>query len=156
MYKLIWWLHKCETDSHQAPLTQCLCSVNLDIFALLPTLSILYRYKLSKLVTIAEGNLKAPFSIATTPRCSGGRYSFPWISPLTLEQYLLRTAHWLSDRVFANSLGDWGLISGQVIPKTQKVVLDTSLLNTQHYKECFKSKVKQSRERSSTLPYTLV
>ena len=30
-----------------------------------------------KLVTIVEGNLKAPFSIATTPRCRGGRYSFP-------------------------------------------------------------------------------
>ena len=30
-----------------------------------------------------EGDLKAPFSIATTPRCRGGkRYSFPWITPL--------------------------------------------------------------------------
>ena len=35
-----------------------------------------------KLATIVEGDLKAPFSIATTPRCSGGRYSFPWIAPL--------------------------------------------------------------------------
>ena len=38
----------------------------------------------------------------------------------------------LSDRVFANGPGDQGSISGRVIPKTQKVVLDTSLLNTQH------------------------
>ena len=37
-------------------------------------------------------------------------------------------------RVFANGPGDWGSISGQVIPKTQKMVLDASLLNTQHYK----------------------
>ena len=29
-----------------------------------------------KLATIVEGNPKAPFSIATTPRCRGGRYSF--------------------------------------------------------------------------------
>ena len=30
--------------------------------------------------------------------------------------------------------GDWGSIPGQVIPKTQKMVLDAALLNTQHYK----------------------
>ena len=35
-----------------------------------------------KMVTIVEGDLKAPFSIATTPRCRGGHYSFPWIAPL--------------------------------------------------------------------------
>ena len=35
-----------------------------------------------KLVTVVECDLKAPFSIATTPRCKGGRYSFPWIAPL--------------------------------------------------------------------------
>ena len=45
------------------------------------------------------------------------------------------------DRVFANVPGDWGSISGRVIPKTQKMVLDTSLLNTQHYKVRFKGKV---------------
>ena len=34
----------------------------------------------NKLATIVEGNPKAPFSIATTPMCRGGRYSFPkWI-----------------------------------------------------------------------------
>ena len=30
-----------------------------------------------KLVTLVEGDQNAPFSIGTTPRCSGGRYSFP-------------------------------------------------------------------------------
>ena len=59
-----------------------------------------------------------------------------------------------SGRVFANDPGDQGSISGRVIPKTQKVVLDTSLLNSQHYKVSFKSKVEQSRERRSALPYT--
>ena len=34
--------------------------------------------------------------------------------------------------------------------------LDTTLLNTQHYKVRFKGKVEQSREWSSALPYTLV
>ena len=35
-------------------------------------------------------------------------------------------------RVFANSPGDQGSISGQVIPKTPKMVLDASLPNIQH------------------------
>ena len=37
-------------------------------------------------------------------------------------------------RVFANGLGDWGSNPGRVIPKTQKMVLDAALLNTQHHK----------------------
>ena len=40
----------------------------------------------------------------------------------------------LVSRVFANGLEDQGLIPGQVIPKTQKMVLDAILLNTQRYK----------------------
>ena len=58
--------------------------------------------------------------------------------------------------VFANGLGDLCSIPGCIIPKTLKMVLDTSLLNTQHYKVCIKGKVEQSRERSTALPYTLV
>ena len=38
----------------------------------------------------------------------------------------------------------------------QNTTLDTSLLNTQQYKVRIKSKVEQSRERSSALPYTSV
>ena len=34
------------------------------------------------MVVLVEGDPKAPFSIATTPRCWGGRYSIPWIAPL--------------------------------------------------------------------------
>ena len=59
-------------------------------------------------------------------------------------------------RVFANSPGDRGSIQGRVIPKTLKMVRDTSLLSTQQYKVCIKSKVEQSRERSSALSYTSV
>ena len=57
--------------------------------------------------------------------------------------------------VFVNDPGDLGSIPGRVIPKTQKMVLDASLLNTQHYKARIKGKVEQSREKSSALPYTL-
>ena len=58
-------------------------------------------------------------------------------------------------RVFANGPEDLGSILGRVIPKTQKMVLDATLLNTQHYKVMIKGKVEQSRGRSSALPYTL-
>ena len=54
----------------------------------------------------------------------------------------------LMSRVFANGL--------RVIPKTRKIVLDAALLKTQHFKVRIKGKVKQSRECSRTLSYTLV
>ena len=59
-------------------------------------------------------------------------------------------------RVFANGPGDWDSTLGRVIPKTQKMVLDATLLNTQHYKIQINGKVEQSRERSSALPYKSV
>ena len=60
-------------------------------------------------------------------------------------------------RVFANGPGDLGSILGRVIlKKTQKMVLDDSLLNTQHYKVRIKDKVAQSGEKSSALSYTVV
>ena len=59
-------------------------------------------------------------------------------------------------RVFANGPGDLDSIPGQVIPKTPKMVLDASLLNTQHYKVRIKGKMGQSWERSSGLPSTLL
>ena len=59
-------------------------------------------------------------------------------------------------RVFANAPGDLGSISGRVIPKTQKMVLDASLLNARQYKVGVKGKVEQSRKRGSTLSYTVV
>ena len=58
--------------------------------------------------------------------------------------------------VFANGSGDQGSVPGRLIPKTLKMVLDTSLLNTQYYKLRIKGKVEQSRRRSSALLYTLV
>ena len=58
--------------------------------------------------------------------------------------------------VFTKGLRDRDSIQGWVIPKTQKMVFDTSLLNTQHYKVWIKGKVEQSRERSSALAFTSV
>ena len=62
----------------------------------------------------------------------------------------------LVSRVFTNGPGDLGSIPGRVILKTLKMVLDTSLLNSQQYKVRIKGKVEQSRERSGALPYTSV
>ena len=62
----------------------------------------------------------------------------------------------LVGRVFANGPGDQGSVPGRIILKTQKMVLDVPLFNTQHYKVHIKSKVEQSGERSSALSDTLV
>ena len=58
--------------------------------------------------------------------------------------------------MFAIGPGDRGSIPGRVIPKTLKMVLDTSLLNTQQYKVRIKGKMEQSGEKSSALSYNLV
>ena len=55
--------------------------------------------------------------------------------------------------LFANGPGDLGSIPGRVISKALKMVLDTSLLNTQQYKVRILGKVEQSREKSSTPLY---
>ena len=62
----------------------------------------------------------------------------------------------LVGRVFVNGPGDLGSIPGRVIPKTLKIVLNASLLNTQQYKVRIKGKMEQPREKSSALYYTLV
>ena len=55
--------------------------------------------------------------------------------------------------IFANGPEDRGSIPGHVIPKTQKMVLDAALLNTQHYKVQIKGIVKQSRKVVALPPH---
>ena len=70
-----------------------------------------------KLATIVEGNPKAPFSIATTPRRRGGRYSFPGLLYFTLDPYLIMLSvkqggikyHFLS--LWYDSTWDWTQVS---------------------------------------------
>ena len=45
-----------------------------------------------------------------------------------------------------------GSIPGRVIPKTQKMVLDISLINTQHYKVSIKSKWSHPGNRVALFP----
>ena len=58
------------------------------------------------------------------------------------------------NRVYANSPRERGSLPDPVIPKTQKMVLDAALLNTQNYKIRIKGKVEQSRECINAFPYT--
>ena len=39
---------------------------------------------------VHKGNSEAPFSIATTSRCSGGCYSFSLIVPFTFDPYIIK------------------------------------------------------------------
>ena len=79
-----------------------------------------------------------------------GQIESDWLSQYT--DWLIG----LVGKVFANGSGDLDSIPGCIIPKTLKMVLDASLLNTQQYKVGIKGKVEQSWERSSALPYTSV
>ena len=80
-----------------------------------------------------------------------------WISNIDLTKlYTINRLIGLVGRVFAYGPGNMGSIPGRFIPKTLKMILDASLLNTQQYKVRIKGKVEQSRERRSALPYTLV
>ena len=71
-----------------------------------------------------------------------------------LGKFMDNRAIGLMSRVFANGPRDQGSIPGRVIPKTQKMVLDDALLNTQHYKVQIKGKVEQSWVWNSALLYT--
>ena len=50
----------------------------LKMFLVLILIIIIYILFKVKLATLVEGDLKAPFSLATTPRYRGGHYSVPW------------------------------------------------------------------------------
>ena len=66
---------------------------------------------------VVEGDPKAPFSIATTPSCRGGRYSFPRIYPFYPWPYLIMLSvkqggikyHFLS--LWYDSTWDWIQVS---------------------------------------------
>ena len=85
-----------------------------------------------------------------------GEHSNHYVNGNNTTHVIVCTQFGPAVRVFANGPGDLGSIPGRVIPKTLKMELDTSLLNTQHYKVRFKGKVEQSWEWSSALPYTMV
>ena len=56
-------------------------------------------------------------------------------------------------RMFANGPGDLGSIPSRVIPKTQKIELDASLLNSQHYKVKIKGKMESPLTMVASFTY---
>ena len=99
-------------------------------------------------------NLGKEVAPSPTPRCSSYRRGSLLVA-LDYGRQFNRLIG-LVGRLFANGLGDLGSTPGRVIPKILKMVLDTFLLNTQQFKVRIKSKVEQSSESSSALPYTSV
>ena len=79
-------------------------------------------------------------------------YAYVYIHIYIYEHYSLLRLTRLVGRVFANGLEDLGSIPDCVIPKTLKMVLDTSLLNTQYYR--VRIKVKWSNPGKGVAPST--
>ena len=88
------------------------------------------KSKKVKLATIVEGDPKAPFSIATTPRCRGGCYSFPVLLYFTLDPYLIMLSvkqggikyHFLS--LWYGSTWDWTQVSRAIGEKRICKIVD--------------------------------
>ena len=82
--------------------------------------------------------------------------SEPFLHQIIIKTNSSYTIFAIVGSVYVNEPGDQGSIPDRVIPKTQKMVPDATLLNAQHNKVRIKDKVEQSRERSSALSNTLV
>ena len=72
---------------------------------------------------VVEGDPKASFSILITPRCWGGRYSFPWIAPLNLDSYLIMLSGFSKDA--PNNIF-W--VSGMMLPGIEHKLAKTLTL----------------------------
>ena len=80
---IVLWTYNILTTSIKRHDWFCLvlfCVISIMVCYLIPNL--FYPYKSVKLVTLIEGDPKVSFSIATTPKCREGCYSFPWITRL--------------------------------------------------------------------------
>ena len=104
--------------------------------------------KVSQITEKNSGDLKR-LTVSQTP-VKGHQLKLVWKNSQGVPDIVIMV------RVFANCPGDMGSIPGRAIPKTFKILLDASLLNTQHYKVRIKGKVEKSTERSSALPDTLL
>ena len=85
------------------------------------------------------------YTTRTAPLVIGewGFHNTSSLAPSILKPFQYRPID-LMNRVFTNGPEDRGSIPGRVMQKTQKMVLDTALLSTQHYKVRIKGKVEQS------------
>ena len=113
-----------------------------DNIIIIITSSIIPKPKV-KLATLVKGDLKVPFSIATTLRCREGHHSFPWIAPLYLlyvpynaECYAIyhvpffESLVWLDLRLNPGLLGHWQTLNqiGQIHNSIMIIVLSQQYL----------------------------
>ena len=67
-----------------------------------------------RLATLVKGDPKASFSVATTPRCRGGRYSISWIAPFyswSLPECKARRNQVPFLSLWYDSAWDWTVVS---------------------------------------------
>ena len=102
------------------------------------------------MATVVEGDPKAFFSIATSPRCEGERDSFPGFLHFTLDPYLITPSFKQGDikydilSLWYESTGDWTLVSRAIgkhsthyndliwIPKTISIYANRSIDKRQY------------------------
>ena len=103
-----------------------------------------------------------PWYVPYIAECLGSRYQVLFLKSLVWPDTGLNTGLptrpmsrgiGLRRRAFASGLGDQGSILGWVIPKTQKMLLDAALLNTQHCKIRVKSKAELLKKESLGHPW---
>ena len=88
------------TDSSKGGFrSKSLTILNISTFCLSLSISLWISIKV-KSTTMVKGETKAPFSIATTPRCREGCYSIPWIALLILDWYLYNAEYKQASRTF--------------------------------------------------------
>ena len=107
-----------------------------------------------KLATVVEGEQKAPFSIASSPKCRRGSYSIPWIEPMSpgpvANTQPTNRHSGLVGRLFTNWPGDLDSIPGHIIAKTIKWYLIPPCLTLSNIK--YVSRVNWSNPGKGVVP----
>ena len=91
--------------------------VKKKYFHQLNTHTYIYIYIYISWLTVVEGDLKAPFSVATTLKCRGGSYFFLLIAPLNCDPFLImlvvkqRGTKYYFLSLWYDSTWDWTLVS---------------------------------------------
>ena len=85
------------------------------------------------------------------------RWTLTFKIPIDPTIYDVKTPSTMTNKGWKYMHSDRNIIQPRSIhTKDSKMILDTSLLNTQHYKVHIKGKLEKSRQKSSALSYTSV
>ena len=118
-------------------------TIPLNLSPFFTNLIITFNTLAFSLISFSVGNYWVSRRLGFNPRLSHikdfkiGTWCFVFISIIHICLFLF---YLFVLSVFVNGPADQGLIPGWAIPKTQNLVLDASLLNTQYYKVRIKGK----------------